>query len=115
MKEKVPNLQHVIVVGEEEEFVNINDLYMDPVSLPEVQPSDVAFLQLSGGTTGLSKLIPRTHDDYIYSLRVSAKICNLNAESVYMAVLPAAQLPNEFSRDIWNFLCGWKSGIGNWW
>ena len=63
---------------------------MDPVSLPEVQPSDVAFLQLSGGTTGLSKLIPRTHDDYIYSLRVSAKICNLNAESVYMAVLPVA-------------------------
>ena len=30
VKEKVPTLQHVIVVGEEEEFVNINDLYMDP-------------------------------------------------------------------------------------
>ncbi|PEI76248.1 (2,3-dihydroxybenzoyl)adenylate synthase [Bacillus wiedmannii] len=90
VKEKVPTLQHVIVVGEEEEFVNISDLYIDPVPLPEVQPSDVAFLQLSGGTTGLSKLIPRTHDDYIYSLRVSAEICNLNAESVYMAVLPVA-------------------------
>ena len=49
MKEKVPTLQHVIVVGEEEEFVNISDLYIDPVLLPEVQPSDVAFLQLSGG------------------------------------------------------------------
>ena len=42
------------------------------------------------GTTGLSKLIPRTHDDYIYSLRVSAEICNLSAKSVYMAVLPVA-------------------------
>lgn len=90
VKVKVPTLQHVIVVGEEEEFVNISDLYIDHVPLPEVQPSDVAFLQLSGGTTGLSKLIPRTHDDYIYSLRVSAEICNLNAESVYMAVLPVA-------------------------
>ncbi|WP_342376714.1 (2,3-dihydroxybenzoyl)adenylate synthase [Bacillus thuringiensis] len=90
VKEKVPTLQHVIVVGEKEEFVNISDLYIDPVPLPEVQPSDVAFLQLSGGTTGLSKLIPRTHDDYIYSLRVSAEICNLSAESVYMAVLPVA-------------------------
>ncbi|OOZ84207.1 (2,3-dihydroxybenzoyl)adenylate synthase [Bacillus cereus] len=90
VKEKVSTLQHVIVVGEEEEFVNISDLYIDPVPLPEVQPSDVAFLQLSGGTTGLSKLIPRTHDDYIYSLRVSAEICNLSAESVYMAVLPVA-------------------------
>ena len=48
VKEKVPTLQHVIVVGEEEEFVNISDLYIDPVPLPEVQPNDIAFLQLSG-------------------------------------------------------------------
>ncbi|WP_083485030.1 (2,3-dihydroxybenzoyl)adenylate synthase [Paenibacillus ihumii] len=53
-------------------------------------PEDVAFLQLSGGTTGLPKLIPRTHDDYIYSLRLSAEICGLNEHSVYLAVLPAA-------------------------
>lgn len=90
VKEKVPTLQHVIVVGEEEEFVGIHDLYMDPIEQPEVKSSDVAFLQLSGGTTGLSKLIPRTHDDYIYSLRVSAKICELDQDSVYLAVLPVA-------------------------
>lgn len=35
--------------------------------------SDVAFLQLSGGTTGTPKLIPRTHDDYLYSVRESAR------------------------------------------
>lgn len=90
VKEKVPTLQHVIVVGEAEEFVGIRDLYMNPVNLPEVKSSDVAFLQLSGGTTGLSKLIPRTHDDYIYSLRVSAEICKLDQDSVYLAVLPVA-------------------------
>ncbi|MDZ5608967.1 (2,3-dihydroxybenzoyl)adenylate synthase [Bacillus pseudomycoides] len=90
VKEKVPALQHVIVVGEGEEFVGIRDLYMNPIEQPEVKSSDVAFLQLSGGTTGLSKLIPRTHDDYIYSLRVSAEICKLNQESVYLAVLPVA-------------------------
>ncbi|MBC6973016.1 (2,3-dihydroxybenzoyl)adenylate synthase [Bacillus sp. Xin] len=90
IKDKVPTLQHVIVVGEAEEFVGICDLYMNPVNLPEVKSSDVAFLQLSGGTTGLSKLIPRTHDDYIYSLRVSAEICKLDQGSVYLAVLPVA-------------------------
>ncbi|WP_410982490.1 (2,3-dihydroxybenzoyl)adenylate synthase [Bacillus cereus] len=90
VKEKVSTLQHVIVVGEEEEFVGIHDLYLEPVDLPEVKSSDVAFLQLSGGTTGLSKLIPRTHDDYIYSLRVSAEICKLDQDSVYLAVLPVA-------------------------
>ncbi len=90
VKDKVPTLQHVIVVGEAEEFVGIRDLYMNPINLPEVKSSDVAFLQLSGGTTGLSKLIPRTHDDYIYSLRVSAEICKMDQGSVYLAVLPVA-------------------------
>ena len=33
------------------------------------RPDAVAFLQLSGGTTGGPKLIPRTHDDYLYSVR----------------------------------------------
>ncbi len=47
-------------------------------------------MQLSGGSTGLSKLIPRTHDDYIYSVRESARICGLTPASVYLAALPIA-------------------------
>ena len=50
----------------------------------------MAFFQLSGGSTGVPKLIPRTHDDYIYSLRGSAEICGLDAASVYLAALPVA-------------------------
>ncbi|MDJ0392577.1 AMP-binding protein [Rhodococcus sp. G-MC3] len=50
--------------------------------------SDVAFLQLSGGTTGTPKLIPRTHDDYLYSVRESARICAIDETSVMLAVLP---------------------------
>ncbi|KQR16493.1 (2,3-dihydroxybenzoyl)adenylate synthase [Cellulomonas sp. Leaf334] len=51
--------------------------------------SDVAFLQLSGGSTGRPKLIPRTHADYLYSVRESARICGLTDRSVLLAVLPA--------------------------
>ncbi len=51
-------------------------------------PRGVAFLQLSGGTTGTPKLIPRTHDDYLYSVRESALICGITAESVMLAALP---------------------------
>ncbi|HYH32359.1 MAG TPA: AMP-binding protein, partial [Pseudonocardia sp.] len=36
------------------------------------------------------KLIPRTHDDYLYSVRESARICHLSPESVYLAALPVA-------------------------
>jgi 2,3-dihydroxybenzoate-AMP ligase len=60
------------------------------VPLPAVDPADVAFLQLSGGSTGLPKLIPRTHDDYGYSVRESAAICGLGPDTVYLCALPAA-------------------------
>lgn len=92
VKDTLPDLRRVIVVGEPGEYTALDDLYAEP-SIGEIKgPSsrDVAFLQLSGGTTGLPKLIPRTHDDYIYSLRMSAEVCALNEHSVYLAVLPIA-------------------------
>ncbi|UDY24265.1 (2,3-dihydroxybenzoyl)adenylate synthase [Nocardioides sp. Kera G14] len=50
----------------------------------------IAFLQLSGGTTGISKLIPRTHDDYLYSVRASVEICGVTSGTVMLVSLPAA-------------------------
>ena len=89
---EVPDLRHVVVVGEAEEFAAFDGFRADPASLPtdDADPSDVAFLQISGGSTGLSKLIPRTHDDYLYSVRESADISGLEPESVYLTALPAA-------------------------
>ncbi|WP_313576821.1 (2,3-dihydroxybenzoyl)adenylate synthase [Brevundimonas sp.] len=89
---EVPDLRHVVVVGEAEEFAAFDGFRADPTSLPtdDADPSDVAFLQISGGSTGLSKLIPRTHDDYLYSVRESADISGLEPESVYLTALPAA-------------------------
>lgn len=85
-----PALRHVIVVGEPAEFTALDALHDTPVDLPEPQPWDIAFFQLSGGSTGVPKLIPRTHDDYLYSVRASAAICALDQHSVYMAALPVA-------------------------
>ncbi|MER7775897.1 (2,3-dihydroxybenzoyl)adenylate synthase [Streptomyces sp. NPDC096191] len=51
-------------------------------------PADIALLLLSGGTTGLPKLIPRTHDDYAYNARACAEVCALDERTVYLAVLP---------------------------
>jgi len=50
----------------------------------------VALFLLSGGTTGVPKLIPRTHDDYALNLRESARLCGFNADTSYLAALPAA-------------------------
>lgn len=89
---EVPELRHVVVVGEAEEFTAFDGFRADPAALPrtDADPSDVAFLQISGGSTGVSKLIPRTHDDYLYSVRESADISGLEPESVYLTALPAA-------------------------
>ncbi len=91
VKQEVTTLRHVFVVGEAEEFKGLDDLPAGEVALPaDPAPDSVAFLQISGGSTGLSKLIPRTHDDYIYSFRASAEICGMTPDTVYMASLPVA-------------------------
>lgn len=85
-----PDLPHVIVVGEPGRYTPYEQLRGDPVELPEPPADGLAFLQVSGGSTGLPKLIGRTHDDYLYSVRASAEICRLSPESVYLCALPAA-------------------------
>lgn len=87
-------MQHIIVVGNAEEFHALEQIEQagahSPVPNNVSIATDVAFLQISGGSTGLSKLIPRTHNDYIYTLRESSKICQLNQDSVFLAALPMA-------------------------
>jgi 2,3-dihydroxybenzoate-AMP ligase len=88
----VPTLRHVVIAGDGAEFPSLDALQGDPALLPtqDPDPQSVAFLQISGGSTGLSKLIPRTHDDYIYSFRASNEICGITQDSVYLVALPAA-------------------------
>ncbi|MDA7416648.1 AMP-binding protein [Xenophilus arseniciresistens] len=90
---ELPHLrQAVIVGGDAGEFADFDAFAPNPALLPteDPDPQSVAFLQISGGSTGLSKLIPRTHDDYIYSFRASNEICGIGEDSVYMVALPAA-------------------------
>jgi 2,3-dihydroxybenzoate-AMP ligase len=51
-------------------------------------PSEVTTMLLSGGTTSLSKLIPRTHDDYVLNARLCAAAGGFDENTVLMAILP---------------------------
>ncbi len=53
-------------------------------------PESPALLLVSGGTTGTPKLIPRTHNDYVYNATASAEVCGLTGDDVYLVALPAA-------------------------
>lgn len=90
VRAEAPGLRHVVVVGDAAEFTALADLHDTPIPLAGPMASEVAFLQLSGGSTGLPKLIPRTHDDYLYSVRASADICGLDQDAVYLCALPVA-------------------------
>jgi 2,3-dihydroxybenzoate-AMP ligase len=73
------------------------DLIARPPSLPAarlaaiaIDPTDPAIFQLSGGTTGVPKLIPRTHNDYAYNSKTAAPVVGVTAASVLLLALPIA-------------------------
>jgi 2,3-dihydroxybenzoate-AMP ligase len=51
-------------------------------------PAEVATMLLSGGTTSLSKLIPRTHDDYVLNARLCGAAGRFDDTTVLMTILP---------------------------
>ncbi len=87
---------HVVVVGDSAEFLSYDTLLLQGESggeLSSVAPvvsSDVACLLLSGGSTGIPKLIPRRHCDYLYNIRTSVAVCGFSQQTVYLAALPMA-------------------------
>ncbi|MGE7390526.1 (2,3-dihydroxybenzoyl)adenylate synthase [Streptomyces sp. NPDC004126] len=90
MAAELPALRRIYAQGEtgSPAVVPLESVDADPVELPANDPSDVAFFLLSGGTTALPKLIPRTHDDYAYQTRTVAALVGLTSEDVYLAALP---------------------------
>jgi 2,3-dihydroxybenzoate-AMP ligase len=93
-----PALKHAIVLGEAPAgSASLVDLIERPATLARhelesivIDPTDPAVFQLSGGTTGIPKLIPRTHNDYAYNSKVAAEVCDVDEDGVLLVVLPIA-------------------------
>lgn len=94
-------LDHVLVSGDDVHPGNVDLRALcrpadDPDSARrelDRNPPDArgtAVFLLSGGTTGLPKLIPRTHDDYACGMRYAAEACRFDQGTVYLAVLPVS-------------------------
>ena len=56
----------------------------------KIDPTDPCIFQLSGGTTGIPKLIPRTHNDYAFNSKTAAPVCAVTQDSVLLLALPIA-------------------------
>lgn len=93
-----PTLRLGIIVGDAPSgFLSLHRLldrpsHKTPADLEAIliDPEDPAVFQLSGGTTGIPKLIPRTHNDYIYNSKIAAAVTGVTSESIFLDVLPLA-------------------------
>jgi len=97
--DRIPSLRFVFVAGENvyEKFYSINKLLNDRIeeriaaeTLRKFRPDPMepAVFQLSGGTTGVPKLIPRTHNDYVYNSNRCAEVTNLDKDTVMLCTIP---------------------------
>ncbi|OLU33792.1 (2,3-dihydroxybenzoyl)adenylate synthase [Pseudomonas sp. PA27(2017)] len=92
LRDQVKGIRQIVAVGQAEEFTALQDCLNLSSTAPTLPPSprEVAVLLLSGGTTGLPKLIPRTHDDYLCNARRAAQAAGFDAQTRYLAALPVA-------------------------
>ncbi|WP_394843129.1 AMP-binding protein [Pendulispora brunnea] len=90
IRERCPSVRHVLVAGDAQEFTSLGELEAHAPDDQETEPdpSDVALLLLSGGTTGAPKLIPRTHDDYLCNIRLATEAAGFHAQTRYLVSLP---------------------------
>ena len=92
IKSELNKKLEVYILGDNQEYKKFLSLIESeyPYEYPDVDYKNIGLLLLSGGTTGIPKLIPRRHCDYIYVAKKTGDRCNVNQESVYLASLPIA-------------------------
>lgn len=103
LRATLPALRHVVVAGQpgpgQRALDELRAAGGDPPALlPD--PAEVALMLLSGGTTAMSKLIPRTHQDYALNARLCGRAAGMGEDTVLLAVLPLAHNYNLASPGI---------------
>lgn len=99
MQAEFAQLRDVVVVGEPQPGQLAHQALCEAVPAQDVPallmqaratfgPADVATMLLSGGTTSVSKLILRTHRDYVLNARLCSEAAGFDADTVFMAILP---------------------------
>jgi 2,3-dihydroxybenzoate-AMP ligase len=83
IRKEAPNLEVVFTVDKTERsgHVSIDEVIQGEIDMDAAQkalaqyrpdPMEPAVFQLSGGTTGVPKIVPRTHNDYYYNAKCEA-------------------------------------------
>jgi 2,3-dihydroxybenzoate-AMP ligase len=100
LAEELADLEMVIVLGKGRDGATDLDALLERPAGPaasrgrvegwDPDPDSPACFLISGGTTGLPKLITRTHNDYALNLRATAVAADLGPDDVYLGTLPSS-------------------------
>ncbi len=99
IRRKMPTLELTFVSGQkvEGDFISISTLLADKIeartpveSLKKYRPDPMepGVFQLSGGTTGVPKIIPRTHNDYALMCKRAGEIVRITKDTVMGIAIP---------------------------
>ncbi len=98
MKASIPSMQWVVQARGEQRgsalhlraliaSVSVDDARAE-LSHVVCDPFQVAVFQLSGGTTGVPKIIPRFHNEYVYNMRAFGAFAGYTADDCLFMPLP---------------------------
>ncbi len=99
--EKTPEFKHLVSVREATNpaFVRLEKLIDDARLTPEnlealagrrPEPTEVSIILPTGGTTGLPKAVPRTHNDYIASVEYHTRAWEITSDDVMLTSAPVS-------------------------
>ncbi|MGD9033762.1 MAG: AMP-binding protein, partial [Desulfobacteraceae bacterium] len=121
---KTPTLKQVLILDKDAPpgFISLTKLLEDPIEereidqaiLEEARPDPLwpAVFQLSGGTTGIPKLIPRTHNDYTYNSSLCQILSESGPDTALLIGIPITHnFPTTFLQGV--FMCGGKVVISS--
>lgn len=95
-----PRLRHIVSVRAGRGVLNFTESLEELMSRPcnpkdesaiaarRPRPADMAHILPSGGTTGLPKAIPRTHDDYFCNVHYLHRAGEMQADDICLLVVP---------------------------
>lgn len=101
LRERVPSIKHILADGDDVPPGShaLKKLLADPIEeraglsqLSRVRPDpmEICLFMLSGGTTGLPKLIPRNHNEFLCYSRSILDYTPYGEDSVFLDTLPIA-------------------------
>jgi 2,3-dihydroxybenzoate-AMP ligase len=99
IRRECPSLRLVLVAGERVPAgaISLSRCLATESGVPRtelsgiaIDPSEAALFQLSGGTTGIPKLIPRIHNDYVFNSKTAATMVDVRPDGALLTVLPIA-------------------------